>query len=241
MITRGDAHMGSIADSAYDFCTGAFVHRKHLQLIPTGQITENIYAVRTGSVNLFLYKKGSDCIAVDSGYGVSIIKRELLSLGINPNEISGLFLTHSDFDHANGLPVFQNAQIYLSSQEEPLITRKVSRKYGIFYNRNIDRAYKLLHDQDEITIGKIRIRAIEAPGHTPGSMVYLIEDGNLFVGDAFRLIHGKAAPNSPLYCMDLQRQNESIRKLAMLKDIRLVFTAHGGYSDNFSSAMADWR
>ncbi len=162
----GDAHMGLMSNFVYDLSTNAFVHRKHLQLIPTGQIIENIFAIRTGSANLFIYKKGLDWIAIDSGFGSSILKREFSFLGINPNKITSLFLTHSDFDHASGLPVFQNAQIYLSSNEEPMITRKMARKYGIIYNKRINRAYKLLKDNDEVAVGIVKVRAIETPGHT---------------------------------------------------------------------------
>ena len=232
--------MGLMFNFIYDLSTNAFVHRKHLQLIPTEQITKNIFAIKTGSANLFIYKKGSDRIAIDSGFGVSILKREFLSLGINPNEITGLFLTHSDFDHAGGLPVFQTAKIYLSFHEEPMITRKVARKYGVIYNKKIYRTYKMLKDNDRIAVGTIRVKTIETPGHTPGSMSYLIDDEILFVGDAFKLIDGKAYPNSPLYCMDTNQQEESIRKLAKLKGVHSVFTAHGGYSNDFGYAMADW-
>ncbi|MBW4084335.1 hypothetical protein [Paenibacillus sp. S150] len=63
----------------------------------------------------------------------------------------------------------------------------------------------------------------------------------MFAGDAFKLIDGKAYPNSPLYCMDAEKQEESIRKLAKLKDVHSVFTAHGGNSSNFGYAMAEWR
>jgi len=33
-------------------------------------------------------------------------------------------LTHSDFDHAGGLSLFENAEIYLSRDEEQMITKK---------------------------------------------------------------------------------------------------------------------
>ena len=232
--------MGMIPNFVYDLCTDEFVRFNHIQPVPTGQITENVFAVRTGTVNLFLYRKGQDCIAIDSGFGPSILKRELMSLKINPGEISGLFLTHSDFDHAGGLSVLGDAQIYLSAQEEPMITRKTARKDGVIYNRKIRRKYRLLHENDKITVGAIKVRAIETPGHTPGSMSYLIDDKDLFVGDAFKLIDGKACPVSPFYCMDAEKQEESLKKLAKLKNIRFAFTAHRGYTKNFSDAMSNW-
>lgn len=120
-----------------------------------------------------------------------------------------------------------------------MITRKVARKYGVIYNKKIEEPYKLLKENDEVAVGTIKVRAIETPGHTPGSMSYLIDGEFLFVGDAFKLIDGKAYPNSPFYCMDTAKQEQSIKKLAKLKDVHSVFTAHGGYSNNFSYVMTD--
>jgi hypothetical protein len=40
--------------------------------------------------------------------------------------------------------------------------------------------------------------------------------------------------------MDAEKQEESLKKLAELRDVQLVFTAHGGYSNNFDSVMAEW-
>lgn len=73
--------MGLVSNFAYDLSTSTFVRRKHLHLMPTGRITENIFAIKTGSVNLFIYSKGSDQIAIDSGFGASILKRELSFFG----------------------------------------------------------------------------------------------------------------------------------------------------------------
>jgi len=212
-----------------------------MQPVKTGKISENIFAVKTGSVNFYIYKNGMDCVAVDSGLGKSIIKRELSVLGIDPNDISGLFLTHSDFDHAGGLSIFSNAKIWLSCDEEQMITRKTARKYRLIYNAEINRAYSLLKDNDEIIVGSIRIRAIETPGHTPGSMSYLIDNTVLFVGDTFKLIEGKAYPIGRFFSMDKRMQEESIRKLARLSHIRLALTAHRGYTKDFDNAMEFWR
>lgn len=233
--------MSLIFNSVYDAFTGAFIRIKHIQPVETGRLSENIFAVKTGSVNFYIYKNGMDCIAVDSGFGKSIVKRELTVLGIDPNDVSCLFLTHSDLDHAGGLSIFPNATIWLSRDEEQMITRKTARKYGFYYNSKINRAYSLLKDNDEIAVGSIRIRAIETPGHTPGSISYLIDDTVLFVGDTFKLIEGKAYPQGRFFCMDKRIQGESIRKLARLSHIRFALTAHRGYTEDFNNAMEFWR
>lgn len=209
-------------------------------MLETGAIRDNVLAVRTLTVNFFIYKNGDHIICIDSGFRDDVIMRELDKLGVDPRSVTHLFLTHSDFDHAGGVSLFKNAEIYLSADEEPMITGKKVRMYGFMRNSKIKRPYHLLKDDDVITVGPIQVRAIATPGHTPGSMSYLVDNSVLFVGDTFKLIEGKVYPLEH-YNMDTERQKESIKKLACLADVSLVCTAHRGYTENFSTAMSDWK
>jgi len=230
----------SIRNTMYNLFTAVFVKMNHVNPIETGRITDHLFVIRTGTANFYIYKTDQGLVSFDSGFGKSQIKRELCSLGIDPKSITHLFLTHSDFDHANVLSVFENAKIYLSSDEEQLINRKKARKFGIFFNSRIKRQYHLLKDNDSVNIGSTKIRAIATPGHTVGSMSYLIDDKILIIGDAFRIINGKAFPIK-LYNMDPEKHRESIRKLAKLENIELVCTGHRGFCDKFDEAIKDWK
>ena len=130
-----------IMNKIYDIFTAIFVKMNHVNPIETGKITDKLFVVRTGTANFYIYKSGEDMICFDSGFGKSQIIRELNNLDIDPKSITHLFLTHSDFDHANGLSVFENAEIYLSSDEEQMITRKKARKFGLYL--------KLVQDQPQ--------------------------------------------------------------------------------------------
>lgn len=224
----------------YNCFTALFVKMNHVNPIETGRITDNLFVIRTGTANFYIYKTDSGLISFDCGFGKSQIKRELLSIGIDHKSITHLFLTHSDFDHANGFSVFENAKIYLSSDEEQLIIRKKARKFGFIYNFRIKRQYNLLKDNDEVYVGSTKIRAIATPGHTVGSMCYLINDKILIIGDAFRIIDGKVCPIK-LYNMDTKKHRESIRKLAKLKNVEMICTGHRGYFQNFDKAIDHWR
>ncbi|MDR1558828.1 MAG: MBL fold metallo-hydrolase [Clostridiales bacterium] len=225
----------------FDFATGVFIKMVDMRPVPTGRVTENILAVRTGSVSFFLYQKDGYIIALDAGFGKKVILRELFRLGIQPDSVSAVFLTHSDIDHAGGVSVFTNAFVYLSADEEQMIKRNTARKFGFIYNAALKRPYSLLRQDDEISVGSIKARAIETPGHTPGSMCYLIDGAFLFSGDAFNLIDGKAYPISKTYTMDQEEQIRSIRKLALLKGVETAFTAHRGFTGKFEDATADYR
>jgi hydroxyacylglutathione hydrolase len=160
---------------------------------------------------------------------------------LRKNKVTHLFLTHSDFDHADGLAVFEEAEIYLSSGEEQMITGQAARMLGLLYNSRIKRPYHLLRDNDVVVAGSINIRAISTPGHTTGSMSYLVNESILFVGDTFKLIDNQVFPKRRYINMNTEQQKESIRKLARLDNVYLACTAHNGYTKEFRHAMSNWR
>ena len=209
--------------------------------VTTGKISDNLYAAKTGTVNFFVLSTNNGNICIDSGFGRKLIARELDLLGIDPASITHLFLTHSDFDHANGLAIFKMAEIFLSSGEEQMINGQTARMAGIIHNSKIKRAHHLLNDGDVVAVGSTTVKAISSPGHTPGSMSYLVNESILFVGDAFKLVNNKVFPKRHFYNMDSRQHKESIRKLAHLDNIRLVCTAHNGYTKEFSEAIGDWK
>jgi hydroxyacylglutathione hydrolase len=206
----------------------------------SGRIAENVYAVKDGCVNFYIYAKGGRAVCFDAGFRPGKIRRQLEALGIDPAGISHVFLTHSDFDHAAALRVFAGAEVFLSADEEQMVTGRKARMLGIRSGR-MKGPYRLLKDGDEVRAGPIRVRAIATPGHTPGSMSYLADDSCLFVGDTFKLIGGMALPMRPYINMDTGRQVESIRKLALLENVKLACTGHRGYTFDYEDAMGEWK
>jgi hydroxyacylglutathione hydrolase len=196
--------------------------------IKTQKITENLYAVRTLISNFYIYTDGNNTVCFDTGYIPPIIRQALNKLNIDSNSISHIFLTHSDFDHAGGINVLKNGQIYLSQDEEKMITFKKPRKLFIF-NRRIKRNYSLLKDGDITYIGKIKVKAITTPGHTPGSMSFLVNDTILFTGDTLTIRNGEIKPFFRLQNMNTKVQKESIKKLLKLDNVKLICTGHTGY------------
>jgi hydroxyacylglutathione hydrolase len=208
--------------------------------IRTSKITDSIYAVSSLMVNLFIIRDGNDIICIDSGINTGIVKLGLNKLGINPMQITKVFLTHSDYDHAGGIKLFRNAELYLPADEEQMINGTTARKAKIKYNSPIRREYKLIRDQQEIHIGNLSIKGISSPGHTVGSMSYLVNGSYLFVGDSMALINGRAHTFPRFINMDTKAQKDTIRKLAKLKNIEFMFTAHSGYTRNFAEAVQRW-
>ncbi len=113
------------------------------------------------------------------------------------------------------------------------------------HNRPLTKPYTLLKDGDVVQVGDVKVEALATPGHTPGSMSYLVNGSVLFVGDTLVLKDGTARPFSKWHLrdlthMDLAAQAESAQKLAHLKNISLMATAHAGFTTDFDYAMRDW-
>lgn len=207
----------------------------------TKKITDNVYAVNNLIVNFFVYVSADNYICFDAGVSSVNSKKGIKKLGIDPDKISHVFLTHTDSDHAGGIDLFKNAKVYISKNEEQMINGNTSR--GLFMkNNSLETKYYLLQDNEEMQIGKIKIKAIGTPGHTPGSMCYIVDGNVMFSGDTFSLRRNKLYPFNKLLNMDTVKQKETINKLANMKnDVTWIFTAHTGYSNDYKKLIKSWK
>ncbi len=191
-------------------------------------------------VNFFVYTDGDNFICIDSGLSSILAKWGLKKLGINPSDVSHVFLTHTDYDHVGGMKLFNNADVYISKKEKQMIDGTTARAFKIKYN-SLNTKYNLLEDNEEMEIGKIKIKAISTPGHTPGSMSYIINESYLFSGDTLTLRGNKLYPFYRLQNMDTKKQKETINKLVKANDnISWVFTSHTGYSSDYKNLVKHW-
>lgn len=146
------------------------------------------------SVSTFLVEKDGKRILFDAGMGApdSKLPEGLKTLNINPSEIDYLYITHFHGDHIGGMmkdgvPVFPNAQVYVSKVEyDAWMKMPADKKSQV---ENTMKAYKdrlhLFAFGDTLPCDVV---AMEAAGHTPGHTVF--RTGNLLViGD---LMHGAA-------------------------------------------------
>lgn len=205
----------------------------------TGEVISGVYAINNGFVNLYLVQNGNEYLMIDAGNDVRQTEAALAQLKIPADAIKAILLTHSDSDHTAALSLFSDAQIYLPVLEAQMIDG-TTRRSPMGHN-HLEQDYITLKDGEEIILLGFDIQCISTPGHTPGSMSFLIDGRYLFVGDNMSLRDGKADTFNAFYNMDSNIQWESIRKLAENTQPGCIFTAHYGYTDDADDAFDEWR
>lgn len=228
--------LGSLAAEGL---SALYVRAKRLKPLRTGPVVGNVFAARTGTVNFYIYKDSGCTLCFDTGFGRESILRQLRKLGVDPLSVTHVFLTHADFDHAGGVSLFKNAKVYISAEEDLMLSIRTVRMFGFYRSKKIPRQCSLLGDGDTVRAGNSEVRAVLTPGHTPGSMSYILNGSMLFSGDTLRLENGRVY-TLMRYNMDTKTQEKSIRKLAAL-DIRYAFAGHSGFTDDFAAAVSEWK
>jgi len=201
-------------------------------VLETKCINENIYAVQCGYVNFYIYHKNSNFICFDSGFGTKTIEKELQKININALFIKSLFLTHSDYDHFNGVKLFSNAQVYISREEVKMLNGGKHRPYGLSKKSKELRTMELLDIDQTIQIDDISVKCILTPGHTYGSMTYLVDDKYLFLGDSCNIENGKIVPLKPYINMNQELSIKTVENIKSIKDISMYFVGHSGLLEN---------
>ena len=213
---------------------------KGMTPVATKQITDQIFSIQDSFANLYLMKDGDQYIAIDAGNNLDVVAGELKKLGINPGNITAVLLTHTDGDHVGAIKLFTNAGIYLSANEAQMIDGRKSR--FLFFGNKIDsKDYTLIADQQIVKIGNVVIKGILTPGHTPGSMCYLMNDKYLFTGDLLSIKAGKIQKFNEFFNMDTKTAIQSIDRIVNIQACEYIFSAHYGYTNHYKNAVKDWK
>ena len=217
----------------------------------TGWIDKSVACVREWVANIFFYCKDTAVIMIDAGYNYDRLAEKMGWLGIDPQSVQHILITHQDTDHVGAVEadspgLFQNAALYIGEVENRYLTGEVRRKviYHLYKlpQVTINNKKVLLQDGEVINIDGIKIECFLVPGHTWGHMVYLIDDRYLFTGDTIWL----GADGGYSFISALAEDNElAVRSLTALeeklrgRDLHPLFiTGHTGWTDNMDFAFA---
>ncbi len=143
-----------------------------------------------GWSTIALVRGAGRVILVDVGaFGVRrMLARQLAAHGVRPEAVTDVVLTHAHYDHAVNFTLFPNAAVWIGAAELAWAERQPPGFNPLpeLYVRELATSARVrrVHAGESLLPG---LRALAAPGHTPGHLLYLLEATDapvLFTGDA---------------------------------------------------------
>jgi glyoxylase-like metal-dependent hydrolase (beta-lactamase superfamily II) len=123
---------------------------------------------------------GGHAVVVDTGAPPAPILKAIDDHGLT---VTHVLCTHHHIDHV------EHNETYRRRFGCPICGHRDERDRF----RSLDR---LLEDGEQLTSGKLRIRALHVPGHTVGQLAFLVDDERVFTGDTLfrRTVGGTCGP-----------------------------------------------
>ena len=178
------------------------------------------YVMGVFSTNTYILEENNQVIVIDPAG-----KNEKVDSLIGERELVAILLTHGHFDHikaVDGLYKKYRCPIYINETDEKIARDpKQGEVFGINNSAHISSPLTFLK-QGSLKIEDFKIEVIFTPGHTGGSVCYLVDD-SLFTGDTlFHLACGR----TDLYSGSDKQMKSSLRLLKELDDELLVYPGH---------------
>ena len=190
---------------------------KTLVLPPLGT---NCYLVKTGE------KSG---VIIDPASKGKDIAQAAIAEGI---EIRKILLTHGHFDHTGGVNEIKaktDAPVYIHEDDVCMLSdaNKALAYFCPSMKFETKTADVTLKDGDEIEQDGVIFRVMYTPGHSAGSVCFLVEtqeENYMFAGDT---IFKDSIGRSDGYSGDYMVQKETLKKLKSLDKDYIIFSGHG--------------
>ena len=193
----------------------------------TGWIDEHVACVREWVANIFFYRKGDTTIMIDAGYNYDRLEEKMGWLGIDPQSIRHILITHQDTDHVGAVEadshgLFRDAVLYIGETENRYLTGEAPRKVIYHLYRlpqvTILNEKVLLHDGQVFDVGGIRIECFLVPGHTgwTDNFEFAFAHKDQLCSPFKKRVHD---PSAPYDAYDESDDTPEQAKAGLLKDV----------------------
>lgn len=220
-------------------------------------ITSNLFGTLT-TIHPVLIWDDAGATLVDAGYPGQLaqLKQAIEQEGVSFAQLRRIILTHQDWDHIGTILEFREAlgeqlEICAHAAEKPYLQgelpylkmtpERAATRLAALPEELRPRAAKALSSIPTFSVdrplsdGEILpwhggIRVIHTPGHTPGHICLLTNNGVLVAGDQLRVDGGQLVGPAPEYTPDMPAAIQSLAKLLNLP-IKQIACYHGGVYD----------
>ncbi|MFX1389157.1 MAG: MBL fold metallo-hydrolase [Promethearchaeota archaeon] len=173
-------------------------------------------------------KSEDGLVLIDAGLYIEPIKN-IEKDGFDLEQIKHVLLTHGHLDHCGACSKLKNfnkdVKFYAHQLDADKIEKKPTDQYIEQYYSNyefepVKLTKKINQDNEILKFGNYEFRCIHIPGHTPGSLAYLLEVGKK------RLLFGGDLPGTAL---DSQGSNlkEYIKSMKKLLELNIDIVCEG--------------
>ena len=171
--------------------------------------------------NCYLIRKGSDLLVIDPGSSPRRVIEAVREL--EGCALKAVMLTHGHFDHIGAVDAVRNTfncPIYGCQDDEEIMTPgKINDRYNMRISVSSDITWL---KGSELKIGEFDIRVLYTPGHTPGSVMYVIEN-DLFSGDT---LFNESVGRTDLYGGSFSQLKQSLKVIETLPPDMVVYPGH---------------
>ncbi len=142
--------------------------------------------------------------------------------------LRAILLTHGHFDHMltlSEVSAATGAPVYLSANDKELPRDGEKNAFSLFfgYEKSYPEADTVFEAGKRLCLDGIFVETLATPGHTRGSVVYLIEDA-AFTGDT---LFANGYGRYDLYSGDGDALIKSLKKLSALPQSTVIHPGHG--------------
>lgn len=196
-----------------------------------------------GGSNSYLIKGSDGYLLADAGMKGASHKlyKQFNSLGIKPEEVKHIVITHDHYDHTGGLSeVRQMTEAMVLMHKDELKNNSKYNNQSRWFFKVLVKVFGALTPEgkpeekikpDIVIDGDMDLhvlgypaRIIHTPGHTPGSICIITDDGECIAGDTlFNIFPGT---HYPIIVYDRIKLSESYKKLD-IEDCSIYYPGHG--------------
>ena len=184
-----------------------------LRTVVVGPVSTNCYILSAPDRD--------DCLVIDPGEEAARIRE-----ACDGRRVAAILLTHAHFDHIGAVDALmgEDTRLYVHEDDAAMLASPELNASWLMGEPVVCRAQpRTVREGTVFEAAGLTCRVLHTPGHTPGSVCYLIGN-DLFTGDTlFDLGYGRT--DLPGGSMADMRQ--SLRRLMPLREVHPI---HGGHS-----------